>query len=145
MEEGSCRLSFRMHLVVHLETEVAISDPSASTPAAQLPPAEPFVQPSQQVEQQQPSHPGVPVPPGTDAGNGAATLPCNRFSVAAAGDLSTIFECSKEGQLSSNKGRQHLFKQLLVPAFGGWGHTEYHSPAPHLWQLHPARRPGGAQ
>ncbi|KAL1472399.1 hypothetical protein MTO96_023032 [Rhipicephalus appendiculatus] len=87
-----------------LVQEVAISDPSASTPAAQLPPAEPFVQPSQQVEQQQPSHPGVPVPPGADAGNGAAPLAMRRFSVAAAADLSTIFECSKEGKSSSNSG-----------------------------------------
>lgn len=88
-----------------LVQEVAISDsPVTSTSAAQLSPAEPLRQPPQQVEQQQPSQPGVPVPPGADTGNSAAPLAVRRFSIAAAGDLSTIFECSKEGKSSSNSG-----------------------------------------
>lgn len=83
-----------------LVQDVAISDPSAFS-AAQIPPVEPLAEPPQQVEQQQPSHPGVPLPPGTDT---AAPLATRRFSVAAAVDLSTIYECSKEGKSSSNSG-----------------------------------------
>ncbi|KAL3171904.1 hypothetical protein MRX96_013484 [Rhipicephalus microplus] len=64
-----------------------------------IPPVELLAEPPQQVEQQKPSHPGVPLPPSTDT---AAPLGTRRFSVAAAVDLSTIYECSKEGKSSSN-------------------------------------------
>lgn len=91
--------------------------PSASSTASAQPYlAEPLLQPPQQVQQQpelcdlenrQPPavQPVVefPAPPGADSGNNAP-LAKRRFSVAAAGDLSTILECSKEGKSSSNSG-----------------------------------------
>ncbi|KAL3189136.1 hypothetical protein MRX96_003271 [Rhipicephalus microplus] len=82
-----------------LVQDLAILSRSASS-AAQIPPVEPL-EPPQQVEQQQPSQPGVPLSPKTDT---AAPLATRRFSIAAAVDLSTIYECSKEGKSSSNSG-----------------------------------------
>ncbi|XP_075724050.1 uncharacterized protein LOC142766096 [Rhipicephalus microplus] len=88
-----------------LVQELDIRDPSASSrPAAKLPSAGPLVQPPQQVEQQQPSRTGVPVPPGAAARNCAAPRAMRRFSVAVAGGLSPINECSKEDKSSSNSG-----------------------------------------
>ncbi|XP_049516610.1 uncharacterized protein LOC119437522 isoform X6 [Dermacentor silvarum] len=59
------------------------------------------------LERQQPPavQPAValPVSPGADTSNSVALLWPNRwFCVAAAGDLSTILECSKEGKSSSS-------------------------------------------
>ncbi|KAL3226284.1 hypothetical protein MRX96_025190 [Rhipicephalus microplus] len=79
-----------------LVQELDIRDPSASSrPAAKLPSAGPLVQPPQQVEQQQPSRTGVPVPPpGAAARNRAAPRAMRRFSVAVAGGLSPINDCT---------------------------------------------------
>ncbi|XP_075534269.1 uncharacterized protein LOC142568069 isoform X2 [Dermacentor variabilis] len=97
---------------------VAICEPSpraSSTASAQPCLVEPLLQPLQQVpqelcnsEHQQPCppavQPAVELPPGADTGN-SVPLSKRRFSVAAAaGDLSTILECSKEGKSSSNSG-----------------------------------------
>ncbi|XP_070378766.1 mitotic checkpoint serine/threonine-protein kinase BUB1-like isoform X3 [Dermacentor albipictus] len=97
---------------------VAICEPSpraSSTAFAQPCLVEPLLQPLQQVpqelcnsEHQQPCppavQPAVEFPPGPDTGN-SLPLAKRRFSVAAAaGDLSTILECSKEGKSSSNSG-----------------------------------------
>ncbi|KAH6925645.1 hypothetical protein HPB50_008181 [Hyalomma asiaticum] len=96
--------------------------------------------------------------PGPDAGN-TVPLAKRRFSVAAAGDLSTILECSKEGKSSSNSGgsscssssSQHLpggatLSSLARPPTGGTsnlpvlqeepdGHEELRCSILSSWQL----------
>lgn len=128
-----------------LVQEVTIGDPCPSTPMKHPGPpcpAEHCPKPSQ-AQQQEPCHvepqllgppslqPAAESMPGPDAGN-TVPLAKRRFSVAAAGDLSTILECSKEGKSSSNSGgsscssssSQHLpgaatLSSLARPPTGG--------------------------
>ncbi|XP_049519150.1 uncharacterized protein LOC125943720 [Dermacentor silvarum] len=98
------------------EVSICEMSPSASSAASGQPYlAEPLLQPRQQVQQQQPELSNfehqqptavqplmeMPAPPGADTGNNVP-LAKRLFSVATAGDLSTILECSKEDKLSSS-------------------------------------------